>query len=97
MVKIDKKIKFKFNKKFVRVLFKFIMEKKFKKYVMVDMFIWKFVKILSFFGIDGGGGMMMFEEFEDVGIEWEEIDGGRKIVKFVEVESKMSKGKKNVV
>lgn len=95
MAKIDKKTKLKLNKKSVRAPSKPTTEKKPKKYVTADTLTWKPVKTSSFSGIDGGGGMMMLEELEDVGIEWEETDGGRKIAKFVEVESKTSKGKKN--
>lgn len=94
MAKIDKKTKHKLKKKSVRTSAKSTAERKPKKYVAADSLTWKPVKTSSFSGIDGGGGMMMLEELEDVGIEWEEADGGRKIAKFVEVESKMSKGKK---
>ncbi|KIR59411.1 ATP-dependent RNA helicase MAK5 [Cryptococcus bacillisporus CA1873] len=94
MAKIDKKTKLKPKKKSVGPSAKSTAEQKPKKYVAADSLTWKPVKTSSFSGIDGGGGMMMLEELEDVGIEWEEADGGRKVAKFVEVESKMSKGKK---
>ncbi|OWZ74759.1 ATP-dependent RNA helicase MAK5 [Cryptococcus neoformans Bt85] len=94
MAKIDKKTKLKLKKKSVRIPTKPTADKKPKKYVAADSLTWKPVKTSSFSGIDGGGGMMMLEELEDVGIEWEEADGGRKVAKFVEVESKTSKGKK---
>lgn len=94
MAKIDRKTKLKLKKKSVRIPTKPTADKKPKKYVAADSLTWKPVKTSSFSGIDGGGGMMMLEELEDVGIEWEEADGGRKVAKFVEVESKMSKGKK---
>ncbi|KAK8861716.1 ATP-dependent RNA helicase MAK5 [Kwoniella newhampshirensis] len=58
---------------------------------------WKPVKTSSFSGIDGGGGMMMLEELEDVGIEWDEDEGGRKTAKFIAAESKRSKGKGEAV
>lgn len=94
MAKIDKKTKLKLKKKSVRIPTKPTADKKPKKYAAADSLTWKPVKTSSFSGIDGGGGMMMLEELEDVGIEWEEADGGRKVAKFVEVESKTSKGKK---
>ncbi|WVF66002.1 hypothetical protein IAT40_000740 [Kwoniella sp. CBS 6097] len=53
---------------------------------------WKPVHTSSFSGVDGGGGMMMLEELDDVGIEWEEDDGGRKVARFVASENKR-KGK----
>ncbi|OCF44081.1 ATP-dependent RNA helicase MAK5 [Kwoniella heveanensis CBS 569] len=53
---------------------------------------WKPVHTSSFSGVDGGGGMMMLEELEDVGIEWEEDVGGRKVARFVASETK-GKGK----
>lgn len=44
---------------------------------------WRTVKnTASFAGIDEGGGMMMLEELDDVGIEWQE-QSGAKIAKFV--------------
>jgi len=44
---------------------------------------WRTVKnTASFAGIDEGGGMMMLEELDDVGIEWQE-ESGAKIAKFV--------------
>ena len=54
---------------------------------------WKTVKnTASFAGIDEGGGMMMLEELDDVGVEWQE-ESGAKIARFVAVEPKKSKGK----
>lgn len=44
---------------------------------------WKSMKnTASFAGIDEGGGMMMLEELDDVGVEWEE-EGGARIARFV--------------
>ncbi|WWC66623.1 uncharacterized protein I206_100526 [Kwoniella pini CBS 10737] len=54
---------------------------------------WKTVNTPSFSGIDGGGGMMMLEELDDVDIEWEEGEGGRKVARFVAKEGKKIKGK----
>ncbi|WWC86013.1 uncharacterized protein L201_000884 [Kwoniella dendrophila CBS 6074] len=55
---------------------------------------WKAVNTPSFSGIDGGGGMMMLEELDDVDIEWEEGEGGRKTARFVAKEGKKNnKGK----
>ena len=54
---------------------------------------WKTVKnTASFAGIDEGGGMMMLEELDDVGVEWQE-ESGAKIARFVAVEPKKGKGK----
>jgi ATP-dependent RNA helicase DDX24/MAK5 len=54
---------------------------------------WKSVKnTASFAGIDEGGGMMMLEELDDVGVEWQE-ESGAKIARFVAVEPKKGKGK----
>lgn len=48
-----------------------------------DSLQWKAVKnTASFAGIDEGGGMMMLEELDDVGVEWTE-ENGAKIAKFV--------------
>ncbi|WVR03687.1 hypothetical protein IAU60_000682 [Kwoniella sp. DSM 27419] len=58
-----------------------------------DELRWKPVHISSFAGIDGGGGMMMLEELDDVGIEWEEDQSGRKTAKFVAAQAKKGKGK----
>jgi ATP-dependent RNA helicase DDX24/MAK5 len=33
--------------------------------------------------MDAGGGMMMLEELDGVGIEWEQQDDGRKVARFV--------------
>ena len=48
-----------------------------------DALPWKSVKTASFSGVDGGGGMMMLEELDDVDVEWEEHDDGRKTARFV--------------
>ncbi|WVO14692.1 hypothetical protein L204_102330 [Cryptococcus depauperatus] len=64
------------------------------KYISADTLSWKPIKTSSFLGIDAGGGMMMLEELEDVGIEWDEQDDGRKIAKFVEIKRK-NKQKEN--
>ena len=54
-----------------------------KEYLSADALQWKKVKnTASFAGIDEGGGMMMLEELDDVGIEWQE-ENGNKIAKFV--------------
>ncbi|WWC58365.1 uncharacterized protein I303_100905 [Kwoniella dejecticola CBS 10117] len=53
---------------------------------------WKTVNTPSFSGIDGGGGMMMLEELDDVDIEWEEAENGRKVARFVAKEETSRKG-----
>lgn len=54
-----------------------------KERLAADSLQWKAVKnTASFAGIDEGGGMMMLEELDDVGVEWTE-EGGAKIAKFV--------------
>ncbi|WRT63931.1 uncharacterized protein IL334_000858 [Kwoniella shivajii] len=59
---------------------------------------WKPVNTSSFSGIDGGGGMMMLEELDDVTIEWDESANGRKVAKFVaKEETKEGKGKGKAV
>ncbi|WVQ78919.1 ATP-dependent RNA helicase MAK5 [Cryptococcus sp. DSM 104549] len=64
-----------------------------RKRLAANTLTWKPVKTSSFSGVDGGGGMMMLEELDDVGIEWEEQEGGRKVARFVEAEGKKKKGK----
>ncbi|ODN77156.1 ATP-dependent RNA helicase MAK5 [Cryptococcus amylolentus CBS 6039] len=64
------------------------------QYIPSKSLSWKPVKTSAFSGMDAGGGMMMLEELEDVGIEWEEAQGGQKVAKFIEVEGKKKKGKK---
>ena len=44
---------------------------------------WRPVKAFSFPGMDDGGGMMMLEELDDVGVEWVEDELGRKVAHFV--------------
>ncbi len=44
---------------------------------------WKPIKATGFPGMDGGGGMMMLEELDDVDVEWEEDEEGRKVARFV--------------
>lgn len=48
-----------------------------------DSLRWKALNTGSFAGVDAGGGMMMLEELEGVGVEWEEDDKGRKVARFV--------------
>ncbi len=54
-----------------------------KKRVTADDLKWKSVKTSHLPGMDEGGGMMMLEELDGVGVEWEEGDGGRKKARFV--------------
>ncbi|WWD09175.1 hypothetical protein V865_007297 [Kwoniella europaea PYCC6329] len=54
---------------------------------------WKTVNTSSFSGIDGGGGMMMLEELDDVDIEWDEGEGGSRVARFVATEGNKKKGK----
>ncbi|WVW82057.1 hypothetical protein I302_104062 [Kwoniella bestiolae CBS 10118] len=54
---------------------------------------WKTVNTSSFSGIDGGGGMMMLEELDDVDIEWDEGEGGSRVARFVATEGSKKKGK----
>lgn len=51
--------------------------------VHADALKWKSVKTASFGGMDEGGGMMMLEELDGVGIEWEEDQNGSKVARFV--------------
>lgn len=44
---------------------------------------WRTLKPASFSGFDDGGGMMMLEELDDVGVEWETAEGGMKVARFV--------------
>jgi ATP-dependent RNA helicase DDX24/MAK5 len=54
-----------------------------KKRLRADQLQWREVKTSSLPGMDAGGGMMMLEELDGVGVEWEEgVDGGR-TAKFV--------------
>lgn len=54
-----------------------------KTRLTADSLQWKTIKnTASFAGIDEGGGMMMLEELDDVGVEWEE-EGGARIARFV--------------
>ena len=48
-----------------------------------DNLKWKAVKAGPVGGFDEGGGMMMLEELDDVGVEWEEGMNGQKTAKFV--------------
>ena len=54
-----------------------------RKRVSQDSLRWKSVKTTHLPGMDDGGGMMMLEELEGVGVEWEEGEGGRKTARFV--------------
>ncbi|KAK6905469.1 hypothetical protein I203_106298 [Kwoniella mangroviensis CBS 8507] len=54
---------------------------------------WKAVNTSPFSGIDGGGGMMMLEELDDVDIEWDEGEGGSRVARFVATEGKKKKEK----
>lgn len=51
--------------------------------VSADSLKWKSVRTQPFAGMDEGGGMMMFEELDGVGVEWEEDINGSKTAKFV--------------
>lgn len=54
-----------------------------KKRLKTDSLAWKPVNTSNIVGIDDGGGMMMLEELEDVGVEWEEAETGTKVAHFV--------------
>lgn len=54
-----------------------------KKRVRSDQLKWKEVRTSNLPGMDAGGGMMMLEELDGVGIEWEQQDDGRKVARFV--------------
>lgn len=54
-----------------------------KKRIRSDQLKWKEVKTSSLPGMDAGGGMMMLEELDGVGIEWEQQEDGRKVARFV--------------
>jgi ATP-dependent RNA helicase DDX24/MAK5 len=54
-----------------------------KKRLKTDSLAWKPVNTSNIVGIDDGGGMMMLEELEDVGVEWEEGETGTKVAHFV--------------
>ena len=54
-----------------------------KKRIKTDSLAWKPVNTSNIVGIDEGGGMMMLEELEDVGVEWEEGETGTKVARFV--------------
>ena len=49
----------------------------------VDTLRWQPVKATGFSGMDEGGGMMMLEELDDVLVEWDEDESGRKVARFV--------------
>lgn len=48
-----------------------------------DNLKWKAVKAAPVGGFDEGGGMMMLEELDDVGVEWEEGMNGQKTARFI--------------
>ena len=48
-----------------------------------DNLKWKAVKAAPVGGFDEGGGMMMLEELDDVGVEWEEGLNGQKTARFI--------------
>lgn len=54
-----------------------------KKRLRSDQLPWKEVKTSTLPGLDAGGGMMMLEELDGVGVEWEEQEDGRKVARFV--------------
>ncbi|KAI9632805.1 P-loop containing nucleoside triphosphate hydrolase protein [Dioszegia hungarica] len=58
---------------------------------------WRTLNPASFSGFDDGGGMMMLEELDDVGVEWETAEGGMKVARFVAAEGKKGKGKAKAV
>lgn len=53
-----------------------------KRRLGADELSWIEIKTSQFAGMDEGGGMMMLEELDDVGVEWDE-EGGTKIARFV--------------
>lgn len=54
-----------------------------KKRLRADQLKWKEVKTSALPAMDAGGGMMMLEELDGVGIEWEQQEDGRKVARFV--------------
>ncbi|CAK9785334.1 DEAD-domain-containing protein, partial [Cutaneotrichosporon oleaginosum] len=54
-----------------------------KKRLRADQLAWRKVNTSSLPGMDAGGGMMMLEELEDVGVEWEEGPDGGRTARFV--------------
>ncbi|GMK59849.1 hypothetical protein CspeluHIS016_0900660 [Cutaneotrichosporon spelunceum] len=54
-----------------------------KKRLRADELQWRAVATSSLSGIDAGGGMMMLEEIEGVGVEWEDNPEGGRTAKFV--------------
>ena len=54
-----------------------------RKRLKADSLAWKPVNTSNIVGIDDGGGMMMLEELDDVGVEWEENETGTKVARFV--------------
>ena len=44
---------------------------------------WRSIKTSVFAGMDEGGGMMMLEELDDVDVDWQEDEEGRKVARFV--------------
>ena len=44
---------------------------------------WRPIKVSGIAGVDAGGGMMMLEELDDVEVEWEEGEQGRRMAKLV--------------
>ncbi|KAK4688530.1 ATP-dependent RNA helicase DDX24/MAK5, partial [Tremellales sp. Uapishka_1] len=51
-----------------------------------DSLQWKTVKTSTLPGMDDGGGMMMLEELDGVGVEWEEGEGGSKLARYIALE-----------
>lgn len=44
---------------------------------------WRTVPTSSISALDDGGGMMMLEELDDVGVEWDDDGRGAKVARFV--------------
>lgn len=54
-----------------------------RKRLRADELKWKTVNTSSLPGMDAGGGMMMLEELEGVGVEWEDGPDGGRTARFV--------------
>jgi leucyl aminopeptidase (aminopeptidase T) len=53
-----------------------------RRRIRADELPWKTVNTSTLPGMDGGGGMMMLEELDGVGVEWTEDAEGRKTARF---------------
>jgi len=53
-----------------------------KRRLRADELPWQTVNTSTLPGMDGGGGMMMLEELDGVGVEWIEDEAGHKTARF---------------